>query len=886
MIFKYWVVLIVIISNIHLAIPQEVTGNLEGRVLDSKNATVPGVTIIVTSPSLQGERGVSSDKNGFFRLLLLPSGKYTVNISHVAFHTLTINDVHIRLGKTTAVGDVILQESTVGMPEVVISGERPLIDPNSTTSGLNLTREKFEDLPLDRNYRSLSTILPEASLSYYGDEVNISGATGLENRYFINGNEVTDPDGGKGGINVPYNFIREIELKAGGYEPEYKSSLGGVMNVVTYSGGNDLSGQVFSFFTNNKMQSASRMTESEPSRGDLSQYDIGLTLGGPIIKDKLWFFGAYAPSFRNEDVNLPGLGYYPDEMKTHSFAGKLTWKTSRTIDVSASIVGDPTIRNDVGNSISGWSLLSLKNSDPALSKITSGGYAMFLDVSHIPSNNLAFQLGLSLTTRGEKWNPAEGGNTTDITYYDAPSGTMSGGYPYIQETAVMIPDIKLSVMSIIDQHLLKAGIEYREVHEDLSWSGTDLTRYSDTSYQIQNYFGDGTVKHRFPSLFLQDSWNISKAWRITGGLRWDGVLAYASNGKLVSRILGQYQPRLGVVFMPGGDESRKISASFGRYAEDLLMWSTTFYYNAGVQFSRIHYIHDPRIDPSGADTLVSYESSIPSGITNLTGQYYDEYSLGYEQLLSDDFKITIRGIFRQLKEVIEDAEYPIGTGEFYLGNPGSDPLSDYPHPMRENLSMQILIEKSLSSRLNLLCSYVLSRNYGNFTGFFNQEGQGVTPNMSRAYDYLDVLINATGLLPNDRTHVFKVNSTYRFDFGLTFGASFTWMSGTPLSEYGRNIYGLPVHIIKRGTAGRLPSLWDLNLRFTYGFPIELFRQMRPRLILDIYHVASQREVVRQGELHYLEIDADGNYFNPDPSYGKPLNFQPPMSVRIGIEINF
>jgi hypothetical protein len=95
-----------------------------------------------------------------------------------------------------------------------------------------------------------------------------------------------------------------------------------------------------------------------------------------------------------------------------------------------------------------------------------------------------------------------------------------------------------------------------------------------------------------------------------------------------------------------------------------------------------------------------------------------------------------------------------------------------------------------------------------------------------------------------------------------------------------------VNLVPRGSAGRLPSLWDLNMRFAYGMPFWNFGQLRPRLILDLFHVASQKQVVMQDQLHYNDLDASGNPVFPNPSYGMPTKFQPPMSVRLGMEVNF
>ena len=164
---------------------QEVTGGLEGRVLNPQGEALAAVNITIRGASLQGVRSATSDEQGYFRVPALPVGSYTVKISHPAHQGVTYEDVSIRLGNTTTLGEVRLQLPTVEMPEIVVSGKRALIDPTSTTLGANLEARTYEALPVDRNFRSIITLIPQANASFLGDEVNISGSTGLANAYFI-----------------------------------------------------------------------------------------------------------------------------------------------------------------------------------------------------------------------------------------------------------------------------------------------------------------------------------------------------------------------------------------------------------------------------------------------------------------------------------------------------------------------------------------------------------------------------------------------------------------------------------------------------------------------------------------------------------------------------
>jgi hypothetical protein len=273
----------------------------------------------------------------------------------------------------------------------------------------------------------------------------------------------------------------------------------------------------------------------------------------------------------------------------------------------------------------------------------------------------------------------------------------------------------------------------------------------------------------------------------------------------------------------------------------------------------------------------------------LKGQHFDEFSLGYEQRFWEDLKIGVRGVYRNLLQAIEDGYNP-STGEWIVGNPGSGSLSFLPKFTRQYKALEFTVEKSGAEGLTFLASYVLSRSYGNYPGLFN--GDYAATNLLAGntncgtMDTPDQFLLGDGLLPNDRTHVFKFYGSYVFDSGLSLGTTFVAQSGVPLNEFGSSLgYGeLPLQ--KRGTAGRAPATWDLNLRATYSMASLSGTNWVPKLIVDVFHVFSQRKALFIDQFHYLYHDENGNQIAPNPTYGQVYLYQPPMSVRLGMEVNF
>jgi hypothetical protein len=363
---RFGFVLFLAIGVVCAASGQSVNGSLEGRVFDSSSQPVVGANITVTGPSLIGARGTVTDEIGRFRILALPDGRYTLRITHISYQPQAITNVRVSLGTTTSLGEVQLQMKAVQLNEITVSGERPAIDVTSTSFGEDLTNSGLEGLPIERSYQAVSKLLPQANESFYGDGVSIGGATGLENKYFINGVDVTDPFQSKSSTNLPYNYVREIQVKTGAYEAEYRGSLGGIINVVTYSGGDEFHGGLFGYFTNNNF-SGQPPQGREPPTGSYYRYDVGLSLGGPVIQRKLWFFAAVNPSISRENVLLQGLQYYPSTSSTDMFAAKLSWKVNEGNDVTFSVFGDPSSGRWVRSTY-----LGAANADPFLYNTKAG----------------------------------------------------------------------------------------------------------------------------------------------------------------------------------------------------------------------------------------------------------------------------------------------------------------------------------------------------------------------------------------------------------------------------------------------------------------------------------------------------------------------------------
>ncbi|MCJ7588634.1 MAG: TonB-dependent receptor [Candidatus Aminicenantes bacterium] len=841
--------------------------------------------VVISSSSLQGSRETITDARGRFLFIGLPVGTYGVRILHPVYQDASIQNIAVRLGRTTSLGEIRLTLRVQDAREITVSAERPTIDMASTSGSSNLEISIVETLPVQRNYRNLMLLLPGTTVTWAGEEANIAGATEIENRYFIDGIETTDPFRGVSGTRLPYNFIKELEVKVGGYEAEYRSSLGGVVNVITSSGGNEFSGQVFGFFANSRFAGEPRASSFQLPKGAFSQYDFGLSLGGPIIRDKLWFFAAYNPTFEREEVELPGSGTQLDSNTTHIFAGKLTWQASPMTSLVLTVNGDPSVRNAVGDT---WGAMgpfqNFENPDPFLERIERGGVNFSLKGTQIVSNRFFLEADISRINRLERNLPStERGR--ELCYIDYTTSSISGGLAGRMDNASFQTTFSVKGTWLLDRHLIKAGLDYRETRLDNDWTYWQLGRLGEDTYQVLDVYSGGTFRSRAPSVFVQDSWEASRRLRVNFGLRWEGQTLIASDGRASQRILDQFQPRVGIVYQLGELGTQKVYASFGRFYEELMLYVMSFHGTDKGQWGMINYDHDPRVDPTGGAAYI-LPSQIQPEVPGLKGQHYDEFSLGYERTFGKSFKVGVRGIFRTLREAIDNGTDPV-SGVQFMGNPGSGPLSAFPKARREYSGLEFTIERIMGKRFTFFASYVLSRNYGNYAGLSDYGFAG--PNCGSQFDQVEMYQQYfVGWLPNDRTHVFKFNGAYRWDFGLTIGTSVVWQSGTPLDEWGASRLGSPYWklIRQRGTAGRIPSIFDLNIRVVYDITKSAGARTGLRAFLDIFHIGSRRSPVEFDTVHYFNQDANGNQIDPNPTYGWATRYFPPMSARLGLELGF
>ena len=294
------------------AAAQEQRASIEGTVKDNTGAVLPGVTVDAKNLSQGGVASAVSDAGGYFRFPSLAPGAYEVTAKLSGFTPKTFSRVELTLGQTKVL-DMALGVS--GLSETVqVTSEQPLIDIKSSQRSYSITADQFMNLPKGRDFSTIVTQAPGANFEAKSNGISIDGATAGENRFIIDGIETTNPQSGMQGKRMALDFVQEVQVKSSGYAAEYGGSTGGVINVISRSGSNDFHGDANIYYNDDGLNGAERQTlrlvptnsrESEyvtlPKEGS-RRVEPGFGVGGPIMKDKLWFFGSYLPSLEKFDA--------------------------------------------------------------------------------------------------------------------------------------------------------------------------------------------------------------------------------------------------------------------------------------------------------------------------------------------------------------------------------------------------------------------------------------------------------------------------------------------------------------------------------------------------------------------------------------------------------
>jgi outer membrane receptor protein involved in Fe transport len=481
------------------------TGSIEGTVVDVNGAAIPGITVSVAGQNLIRGQSATTNDEGYFNIPQIPPGRYTITIeSAKGFARFEQADVEVNLTKVSTLAVTLRPQGATETVEVTASSGAA-VDVSTNTTGTNVSTEQFSNFPTQRTVQSLYTIAPTVTRSGLRDasgrdrDPSVAGSSGPENNYILDGVTVSDPALGGSGANLPFEFVQEVQVLTGAYGADIGKSTGGVFNVITKSGSNEFRGDVFGYFT---AKSFVRQTKSTaiPFTGQapngFSELDAGVDVGGPIVKDKLWFFGAFNPQRRkNYSLTQTFLQEVNNEVTTPFYAGKITWGPSINHTINISTFGDFTKQKGFLFGLSGF------GADPRSfrGEIQTGGsnYAARLNSTFSPSFIGEFSGGLHFQRANTLPELADQTLVTDRF------AVLRGGSIVAPvETSVLAANgLRLAYVEgtggTVQRNFIRGGFGLQ--------TNQDRNRY-EAAARLQNIYGKNTFKYGFE--FNQNRYKI------------------------------------------------------------------------------------------------------------------------------------------------------------------------------------------------------------------------------------------------------------------------------------------------------------------------------------------------------------------------------------------
>jgi hypothetical protein len=732
-----------------VASAQETTGTLSGRLVDTQGLAVPGATVTVTGP--QGARSFVTDENGRFSAPFLTPGVYDVRAELQGFKAVQVDDVTVSLGQTS---EISLRMEVGGLTETVqVVGSTAIVDTTSTTVGATITSEMLSRIPVGRRFSDTLYLAPGVSSSGSAGRANpsMSGGTGLDNQYVVDGVNVTNQGyGALGSYSIvfgslgnatPFDFIKEVQVKTGGYEAEFGQSMGGVVNVVTKSGSNNVRGSLFGYTQPGALEGEYKTFQSVNGTVNTvgqERSDVGLEIGGPIIQNRMFFFGALNPSWETRTFIAPtdaenfaaaALGEIDRERRTVSYSAKTTFQINAQNRIDASFFGDPS-KGPMGpqrtSALLGPVLASGQLEQ--YSELTKfGGHNQTVRYDGVVSPTWLVEASFARAVNDIEEVPlVDEWRYRDFTVTPT---RITGGIGFFEAGNHSLNN-QWSIKSthILRGHEVKYGfafddVEYSQLNQRTGPTFTTSDgRQTATGAQVDviadpafgriyrviraNYTDTRDTEQTYWNFFVQDQWRASSRLTINAGLRYEqesliGTFSelHTLDGQTLDAfdLKGNWAPRIGFVYDVLGNGRSKLFGNWGRFFARLPNDIAARALSADEGVSRADYFDAALTQPipngvlaGGVTEHLALAGAHPSLIDpDAKLSYKDEFAAGFEWEAFPNTNVGIRYVHRNIGRAIEDvaaaplAAYDLGlpgaeSTEYILTNPDEDFPTAFP----------------------------------------------------------------------------------------------------------------------------------------------------------------------------------------------------------------
>lgn len=943
-----------------MAVAANTDGTIAG-VVSTETGTLSGAEITIRNNATGFSKTVIADDDGSYRIPHLATGTYTITATKIGYETISLDTVRVALGASTNVGLTMQSGDT----EIIsVTGSRiSQIDIASSESALNIGSVELARLPVPRNVNSVALLAPGVTRgdSRFDGAVSFGGASAAENSTYINGLNVTNFRNGLGFSTVPYSFYKEFQVKTGGYSAEFGRATGGVINAITKSGSNEFEfgGEVF--YSPDALQGEGQDTRYPDgryyrtnSKDERDEINASIYASGAIIEDTLFFYAMYEARDRDSNYsNTSGTAWTNYNNATDFWGAKIDWQINddHKLELLAfSDQNDGTYDNfeyDIAtDKIGAFESTDIEERGGDNYSITYTGY-----ITDDFSVKALYGINkYSLTDKSSVQDDCADVNDQRAVAVSGDLGcTSSAG---IEDGEDEREAFRIDFEYALDEHLIRFGYD-REINTSGSvqkYSGPDGVAYTISDYtasrELPNGFtapasaGDSYVAVRertvggdfeteASAFYIEDIWNATDNLTVTLGARLEVFDNKNSAGDTFVKVDNMFAPRLGLAWDINGDGESKLFANAGRYFLPVANNTNvrlagneadqeTYYVFNGLSNESLNGVayQLPVLGEQLGSVRVTGDGNVPDTRSivdqDLDPMFQDEYILGYEQVINDDWAWGIKGLTRSLNGAIDDMYFgtlPNGCtlNDYVLANPGEEVTifadtncdgsadsfytfdsaeSGYPEAERTYHSVELTLNRAWDSLWSMNATYVWAHSYGNSEGLVKSDnGQG-DAGLTTDFDFPELMDGAYGNLPNDRRHQIKIRGAYAVTENLTVGANFNLESGRPKNIFGvdhpdgRPSYGATYYIVNddgvfsknpRGSAGETPWIATLDLNASYSMKIS---DADVNFKIDIFNALDS---------HSVRYNQENERFS---TFRFPRVYQAPRSVQLSAAVKF
>ncbi|AMY08065.1 hypothetical protein LuPra_01253 [Luteitalea pratensis] len=719
---------------------QERFGGLTGTVTDTSGAVLPGTTVTITNKGSGAVKSVVTSGDGVYNVPDLDPGRYAMVIELSGFAKSEIPDVAITLGKTIKIDT---QLKVGDLTEVVqVSAAPQDIDVRSTLVAHNVREEEIDRMPKGRSFQSIALTAPSVNSGEIEGGFQVNGASGAENAFTVDGVVTNSLVDGRSRQNTVFEFLQEVQVKTAGIGAEYGGALGGVISAVTKSGGNTFRGEGHYYYEGSPLSAGPvKRLVLDPSDEVTVNYfqdnkqpdhknELGGSIGGPILRDKLFFFASYSPRFaRRTNSYLFSNGTEPGEIErtqtyTQAF-GKVTHRAGR-VTSSGSVLFTPTTSEGTLPAYDGSGRDVITSSFAANQVNLERGFKA-MQVSTTGNVDVALSSSSFFSVRGgyfhDNYEDTGIPNTTNYIYQisnigmagvppsaQGPKGTQNTPRALIVENDTtkrgFVNADYNHAFTAAGAHNLRGGFGWQKTindanqvypggYVDIFWdsnfvapTGANQGRGTYGYYAVNNRGVQGEAGADIYSLYVQDQWTIANKLTLNLGLRTESETVPSFREGVPAMEFGfgdKMAPRLGASYDVRGDGRFKVYGSWGRYYDwtkyELSRGSyggdTWQIYYRGLETTDVSNLNLSNMP--GADLWVvpgsfrdrrvpNFDSTDP----DIKPMYQDSTSIGTEFQLGGNITVGAHYVHNNLSQTIEDIGAVDANGDetYIIGNPG------------------------------------------------------------------------------------------------------------------------------------------------------------------------------------------------------------------------